>query len=98
MADCVHLYSGKDGGESVQCDDSSLYLSWWPTWQTVYSCTVGRMGMSEYSVMTLPYICHGGKPGRLPTRPRYSLRAGDAGEVQIGRLSKTNHTHIFTRF
>ena len=32
---------------------------------TVYSYTVGRVGLSEYSVMTLPYICHGGQPGRL---------------------------------
>ena len=34
---------------------------------TVYCCTVGRMGVSEYSVMTLSYICHGGQPGRLCT-------------------------------
>ena len=27
---------------------------------TVYSCTVKKMGVSECSVMTLAYICHGG--------------------------------------
>ena len=67
LTDCVQLYSGEDEGEWVQCDDSSLYLSWWPTWQTVYSCTVGRMGLSEYSVMTLPYICYCGKSDKLGT-------------------------------
>ena len=56
----LQLYSGEDGGELLHCNDFFVYMSWWPTWQTVYSCTVRSTVVSECNVMTLPYICHGG--------------------------------------